>query len=100
MIDTTQTEASWTCPYFHQTESSLYFRSTMDEPSLYGYCHAYGIGYLRVASVQELNEYCKQNRHVRCPVYEWLLLNGRLSLVVNPKSQHHSTSQAPSAVGK
>jgi len=84
--DTADTTALRACPYFRQMKVASYFRrSAVDEAIGYGYCHAYGTDYLRIASVQELNEYCKRDLHVCCPVYEWLRLKGRLSLVVSSR---------------
>ena len=79
--DPVEVEARGLCPYFHQAKPRGRSRSNPTEPDGLGYCHAYGSGYLRVASLQELDQYCRQSLHVRCPVYEWLRFNGRLSLV-------------------
>ena len=86
MSDPTSAERLEACPYFHRAQSQLYQGTAIDEQgsSGYGYCYAYGTGYLRVPSVQELNEYCLGNLHFRCPAYNWLKEKGRLSLVGKP----------------
>lgn len=82
MADPTSVEKSETCPYFHRVESQLYQGTPVDEECStgFGYCYAYGTGYLRVPSVQELNEYCLGNLYFRCPAYTWLKEKGQLSL--------------------
>jgi hypothetical protein len=81
-----EVEARGHCPYFHEAKPRGRSRSNSAESDGLGYCYAYGSGYLRVASLQELNHHCRQSFHVRCPVYEWLRFNGRLSLVARSTS--------------
>jgi hypothetical protein len=81
--DPTQVESKNTCPYFRRPESKLYRELVTNDPGSAGYCycHGYGMGYFRVATVHELREFCLGDLHVRCPVYDWLRENGRLGLV-------------------
>jgi hypothetical protein len=84
-----RTQSLKRCPYFHPTESELYQELLTDDSGSggYCYCYGYGTGYLRVATVQELKEFCLRDLHVHCPVYNWLQENGRLSLA----RTHHGT---------
>jgi hypothetical protein len=87
MTDPISVEKLEACPYFQRAKSPLYKGTAIDEQSGYGYCYAYGTGYLRVPSVLELKEYCLGDLHFRCPAYNWLKEKGRLSLVGKPSSK-------------